>query len=290
VRRAISHGIVVCAAILSMAAQERRGSPELDALLARVGARVELYYARARNIVCEETVRLQPLGRDLLWDGGHVRRLVYELRVQWDASPAEGKTPEASVLRQLVSVDGRAPRDGDEPECMDPKPISTEPLAMLLPSRRDEYRFTWAGRRRTREGFTVMVDFRSTNPRPPEITWKDECVSVDLPGRWRGRVWIDEATSDVLRLDEQLVGIFDIPVPYDQVRRGAPSTMTLEQAASSIRYRSVQFQNPDETVMLPESVVSFQSVRNSGVPRLRMFQDFSRYRRFVTDAQIVTPN
>ena len=48
--------------------------------------RVEQYYARARSIVCEEVVRLEPLGSDLLSDGSHVRRLVYELRVAWDAA------------------------------------------------------------------------------------------------------------------------------------------------------------------------------------------------------------
>src|SRR5436190_1944987 len=111
---------------------------------ARVGDRVQQYYARAQSIMCEETVRLEPLGPDLLPNGDHVRELVYELRVAWDAAQAgEGKIPEARVLRQLVTADGRPPRPGDEPGCFDRKPVSPEPLGMLLPNHQTDYVFTW---------------------------------------------------------------------------------------------------------------------------------------------------
>jgi hypothetical protein len=284
--------IVPAAAVLLGAAsggsdgRPANDAPSLVALLTRVGERVERYYGRAQSIVSEETVRLEPLGHDLLWDGTHVRRLVYELRVAWGPT-TDGKAPEASVLRQLVSVNGRPAREGDEPGCMDPKPVSPEPLAMLLPGRQSDYRFTHAGTRRTRGASTVMLDFKSMNPGPPDIQWKGECVSVDLPGRWRGRVWLDEATGDVVRLDEQLIGMFDLPAPKEHVRRGSASSMTIERVNSSIQYRAVAFEDPHETLMLPESIVTLQVVRDSGSPRLRIMQTFSKYRRFVTDARIV---
>jgi hypothetical protein len=263
------------------------GTSDVSTLLARVGQRVEQYYGRAQSIMCEETVRLEQLGYDLLWDGSHVRRLVYELRVAWSGAPTDGKTPDATVLRQLISVNGRPPREGDEPGCMDPKPVSPEPLAMLLPRQQGDYRFSAAGTRRTRTGSTVMLDFTSMASRPPEIQWKGDCVSVDLPGRWRGRVWLDGATADVLRLDEQLIGMFDLPTPRHQVRRGASPSMTIERVNSSIRYRPVEFADPNETLMLPESIVTVQVIRDSGSPRLRIVQTFSNYRRFVTDARVV---
>jgi hypothetical protein len=263
------------------------GAPDLSTFLARVGQRVERYYGRAQSIMCEETVRLEQLGHDMAWNGSHVRRLVYELRVAWNATATDGKIPEATVLRQLVSVDGRPPRDGDEPGCMDPKPVSPEPLAMLLPGQQGDYRFSHAGMRRTRERSTVMLDFKSMVTRPPEIQWKGDCVSVDLPGRWRGRVWLDGATADVVRLDEQLIGMFDLPTPKHHVRRGASPFMTIERVNSSIRYRPVEFDDPDETLMLPESITTVQVIRDSGSPRVRIWQTFSKYRRFVTDARIV---
>src|SRR2546425_399796 len=91
------------------AASEPIESHDLSGLLTRIGDHLEQYYARAQTIVCEETVRLQPLGIDLAWDGTHIRQLVYELRVAWEP-PVEGAPPEATVLRQVISVDGRPPR------------------------------------------------------------------------------------------------------------------------------------------------------------------------------------
>jgi hypothetical protein len=279
---------VLAAAVCGAAAQDADESQEVAALLARIAARVEQYYGRAQSIICEETVRLQELGHDMTWDGSHVRQLVYELRVSWDASTDSGKVPEASVLRQLISVDGRPPNPRDEPGCMDPKPVSPEPLGMFLPTHRHEYAFKWAGSKHSRDRSTVTLDYKSTSSQPPEVRWKDECVSVDLPGRWRGRAWVDAGTGDVQRLDEQLVGFFEFPVPKSHLRRGVPSrSMTIERAESSTRYRPVVFTDPDETVMLPESIVSLQVIRDSGVPRLRTQQTFSKYRRFVTDGRIV---
>jgi len=113
--------------------QQKPGQSDVDALLSRVASRVEQYFARAQSIVCQETVRLQPLGRDLTLTSGHVRQLVYELRVAWDASE-DGVVPEPKVHRELLSVDGHPPKENDKNACMDPKPVSPEPLAMLLPN------------------------------------------------------------------------------------------------------------------------------------------------------------
>ena len=257
--------------------------------MTRVGERVQQYYARAQSIICEETVRLEPLGPDLLPNGDHVRELVYELRVAWDAAEAsQGRTPEASVLRQLLTVDGRPPRPGDEPGCFDRKPVSPEPLGMLLPSRQTAFVFTWKGQGRESGRASVRLEYKSARVQPAEIVWTGDCVSVDLPGRTRGRVWLDPATADVLRLDEELTGQFDVPVPRTNRRDvRLPASFTIERADSSTSYRAVTFRDPDETVMLPASIVSVQVIRNSGMPRLRTYQKFSKYRRFITGGRIV---
>ena len=140
-------------AVLTAAAQPPVGPRDVTGWMARVGERIEQYYARAHSIICEETVRLEPLGFDLLSNGDHVRELVYELRVAWDgaterATPATA--PTATVLRELLTVDGRPPRPGDEPGCMDPKPVSPEPLGLLLPHRQGDYVFSWRGQGRER--------------------------------------------------------------------------------------------------------------------------------------------
>jgi hypothetical protein len=60
---------VVVAAVagvsLPVAAQQRGGPEEVVDLLTRVGARIEQYFARAQSIVCDERVRIQPLGYSL---------------------------------------------------------------------------------------------------------------------------------------------------------------------------------------------------------------------------------
>jgi hypothetical protein len=279
---------VAALSAVALPSSARSGAPEeLAGLMSRIGERIEQYYARAQSIISEETVRLEPLGIDLLPDGSHVRKLVFELRVAWEAATDGTRAPEATVLRQLISVDGRPPRPGDEPGCLDPKSASTEPLAMLLSGRQREFAFTWRDAGRTGGHSSVTLDYKSVHPQPPNVTWKGQCVSIELPGRTRGRVWVDGTTADVLRLDEGLIGSVEIRVPRAQTGFGSPVAMIVERADSSIRYHAVTFHDPEEIVMLPESIESLQVVRNSGAPRLRIVQTFANYKRFMTGGRIV---
>jgi hypothetical protein len=278
--------VVVAGVALSAAALPPGSAGNVVALLARVGEQVERYFARAQSIVCQETVRLQSLGADLMTDGSHVRQLVYELRMTWDP-PSNGEgPPDANVLREIITIDGRPPRPKDEPGWMDPKPVSPEPLAMLLPARQRDYAFTWAGTGRVDGRPAAMLDYRSLESGPVKVTRRNDCISIELPGRSRGRVWIDQETGDVLRLDERLTGMFDVDVPPER-RRPPPLPMTIERADSSIRYKRVAFQGPEEVLMLPASIETLTVIRNAGAPRVRKSQVFSNYRRFVTEGRIV---
>jgi hypothetical protein len=283
--------IEVCAAAIgtAFAVSISAQAPEIPIgqLLDRIADRVEHYYEHAQNIVCLETVRLQPLRTDLLSDG-FPRRLTYELRVAWDPPDEPGTLPEANVLRQLLTVGGKAPKPGDEPKCMDPKPISPEPLQMLLPGQRDDYAFTLKGHGRTDGRDALMIDYKSIEKGEPTITWKDDCASISLPGRSAGRIWVDQDTYDVLRMDDRLVGQFDFDTPPSKGNGYQSGYMVIERSQSSIRYRPVAFTDPDETLMLPASIENLQVVRNSGQPRMRITQTFTGYRRFLTDAHILS--
>ena len=254
-------------------------------MLARVGAYVEDYYQRAQSILAVETVTLQPLAHDFGFDG-FPRRLVYELRLEWDPEAPDDEGP-ARIVRQIVTVNGRPPRRGDEPRCIDPRPISPEPLAFLLPARRDDYIFH-PGRLDDVDGRAAAIfDFRSVRAEPPRVSWHDDCVSIELDGRSRGRIWADAETAAILRLDEHLTGMVDIAVPVEQQRRGAPAYMTVERADTTIRYEPVIFDEPEETVFLPSLIESLIVVRNAGSPRLRVTQSYTNYRRFVTEGRVV---
>jgi hypothetical protein len=278
------------ASVASLGGQSAKAPPiDLPGLLARVGERIEAYYQRAQSIVCTETVQLVTMDMGFTPDP-HTRRLVYELRVSWDKAGDGDVTPEANVLRQLKSINGRPPKPGEEPGCLDPKPVSLDPLAFLLPHHQQEYKFTYKGVGRIGDGRTAaMVDYAPAGKPPPEITWNDSCVSINVPARTTGRVWIDRFAGDVLRIDETVMGPFDVEVPESQRRKGASPSLVLDRADSSIRYKLVTFTEPNEIVLLPESIEMMSVIRGSGAPRLRTTQRFTGYQRFVTGGRVVTP-
>jgi hypothetical protein len=277
---------VVLAAAVWAARGAGLAADDVNATLDRIGERVAAYYTNAQSIVALETVRIQPETRSMSPEGP-ARVLVYDLRVEWTPIAGDGRPPEANIVRELVSVNGRPPKKGDEDKCMDPEPISPEPMVMLLPARRQEYTFALAGRGKTDGRVSLLVDYRERPAGPPSVTWKDTCVSVDLPGRSKGRVWVDAATNDVLRIDEELVGQFDLEIPEKQLIVGRDRRMILQQSTSSIHYQAVAFHDPDETLMLPRSVETTTTWNNAGYARVRMTQTFSKYRRFVGDSHLV---
>jgi hypothetical protein len=277
-------------------AAQRRPAFELAPVLARVGEYVTAYFARAQSIICEETVRLQSLGWDLMSDGTPARVLRYDLRVAWDPAP-DGGVPEAQVLRTLLSVNNRRPpsddgnerkrRQNENDACMDPKAISPEPLSMFLPDHQGDYEFAAAGRAKVNGRPALMIDARERDRGPITSTRRGECISWELPGRFRTRVWIDEETAEVLRIDEHLNGMFDLDIPPDPKERLPLRSGVLERYDSSVVYRRVTFTDPDESLMLPISKETMVVFRNIGKDRVRTSQSFSNYRRFLTGGRIV---
>jgi hypothetical protein len=268
-------------------AAQRPAPPDVRDAIARVGARVVEWYGRAQSIVSLETVVITPLRFDMS-PTVPARRLAFELRVAWDPMTTGPRAfPEPSILRQILTVNGRPPRSADEPGCMDPKPVSPEPLMMLLPEQRDDFAFKYAGTGRVDGRPAMMFDFKGVAAGEPEISWTEECVSVSLPGRSRGRIWVDMATHDVLRLDEQLVGLFEFDVPREHRRHGAAPNMVIERADSSLRYRRVEFSDPPDRLMLPAEVDTITVIRGGAVQRTRISQRFSDYRRFIADARVL---
>jgi hypothetical protein len=279
--------VAVMAAAVPVGAQPTPAT--LGDLLDRVGQRVESYFARAASIVAIEKVMMQPVRRDWMSDGVP-RRLVFELRLAWEPPAEAGTMPEVRILRQLVSVNGRAPQKRDEKEgCLDPKAVSGEPLQFLLAGRRGENAFSMAGTTRIDGRTTVIVDYRSTEPKvPPTITWtRDDCGSIEMPGRTRGRIWVDAETGDVLRHDEGIQSVAEVRVPAQKQRLGFEPTLRVERADSSTRYKFFAFTEPDELLLLPSSVETMTVIVGSGTPQRRTVHTYSDYKRFLTGGRVV---
>jgi hypothetical protein len=249
--------------------------------MGRVAQYVDSYYSRAQSILAVETVRVQQVSRDRTSDG-FARRFVYNLRVEW--TPADGGPPEATLARELVSVNGRAPRPGDEPHCTAPRPITPEPLAMFLAERQGEFRFSDAEEARLDGRDLLRLDFRIREPDPDVVSWDRECVTMEFPSRMRGRVWLDPMTGEIFRIDEGATGPVEVNGPPDRRRSGLLPVIVFDRWDTSIRYRPVHFDNPDETLLLPERIESLTMSRTGGTRRT---QTYANYRRFVTGGRLL---
>ena len=263
-------------------AEQFTGQGSVESVLARVSQRVQEYFARAQSLVCQEAVNIQSLDSGWAPNFAFSRHLIYEMRVEWDPA-SEDKAPDAKTERRLLTVNGRPPKPNDKDDCFDPRPVSPEPLELFLPQKQEEYAFTIVGNTRVDGRSAILLEYKPRARGRPEVTWKGPCVSVDLPGWTRGRAWVDASTGDVLRLDESVTGRYELDVPREHQIPFAPSLMVLERADSSIRYKPVAFHDPEEVVLLPESIETIQVFST----RTRISQRFTNYRRFMTGGKIV---
>ena len=275
----------------TLVARQPAASPDLAVVLQRVGERVEQYFARAQSIVCVEIVGLMPVDT-----GGYVRgrTVESELRLSWQPTDETPVPIEARTLRQVIRVNGHAPRKNDHDNCTSPEQNSSEvqPLSLLLPQQRHEYSFKLAGAARVDNRAAILIDFRMVEK--PSVTvemvnGKEDCISYALDGGMKGRIWIDAETFDVLRMDQGLIGLVDILLPRKVASRDRRPSWTMERWDTSIRFKPVTFQDPQETLVLPASSTSFRITRGAGTPRLRTSTQYSSYRRFITGARIITP-
>ena len=280
----------VCAGWVSATAQAPR---DVDLVMARVSERIADYYRRAQSVICLEQSTVQPI--QLNWSPeGLARTVESELRVEPETIDGD-VLPGAKIIRDIRRVNGRAPRERDRKDrsgCTDPNPFSSEPLAFLLPSGRDNYRFTSVREGRDRDRAALIVDFttvsRTSRPELIEDEWgHDDCFDWKGPVATRGRVWIDAATHDVLRVERSLHGPVDVRVPWKLQRRyNFGIYITVERDDVTMRYRPVPFSDPDEVLLLPESIESITLVRG-GLQSTRRTEIFRDYRRFLTAGRIV---
>jgi hypothetical protein len=281
----------VALALAAMTAAGAQAQQNADELLVRVGERVAEFYRRAKNVVCIETSTVQPIDFNNSPEG-FARTVESELRLEADNGQGTG---EAAIVRKIRKVNGRAPREKDKKDragCTDPNPLSSEPLAFLLPAHRSEYRFKTAGIGKDRNRTVLMIDFSSVVRRSnPELIedpgGHDDCFDWSGHIASRGRIWVDAGNYDVLRVERGLGGPVDVKVPaLIQRRYHLESWVVIVREDVTIRYKPVAFSDPDEVLLLPESIDSFIVIRG-GLASTRRNQTFSDYKRFVTGGRVI---
>jgi hypothetical protein len=289
--RAASSVVVVVLGVVPAATPNAQAQPNLDELLTRVAERIAEFYKRAQRVICIETSRVQPI--DLTYSSrGFARIVESELRVDAEDGELAG---EARVVREVRKVNGRAPREKDKKErdgCTDPNPLSTEPLAFLLPAHRSEYQFKAAGFSKERNRPAVRIDFASVNRKSNVELIEDkqgheDCFDWSGQIPERGRIWVDAESYDVLRVERSVGGPTSVRVPLPiQRRHHLDNYVVIMREDTTIRYRTVSFTDPDETLLLPESIESL-SVVSGGLQSTRRSQNYSDYKRFVGDSRVL---
>ena len=136
-----------------------------------------------------------------------------------------------------------------------------------------------------------MIDFRSVRRqgRPQLIEDElghDDCFDWKGPVPIKGRLWVDADTYDVLKLERHIAGPTDVQVPLPLQRKyGLPARVTIDRDDLTLHYREVVFSDPDEVMLLPESITT-TTVLRTGLQSTRRTQQFTDYQRFLTRSRI----
>jgi hypothetical protein len=280
--------LAVCAAVAGPAAH----GDDVATVLDQATARVEDFFTRAQSLVCNETVRVQPLTYSLTSDG-FGRTVESELRLSWNPGDDGEAASEAQTLRQVLRVNGHPPRGKDRRNCTTPERHDTETqvLSILLGHMRGDYTWTLAGATKIDGRQAVLVDYQEKKKLTLEVIVKEgdeDCLTFDIRGGDRGRIWIDTETFDVLRIDQRLSGQVSSRMPALLARRpNADTHMVVERLDRSYRFRRVSFDNPAETMVLPVSASQLMVTQGNGGARQRVTTEYKTYRRFLTGGRIV---
>ena len=118
----------------------------------------------------------------------------------------------------------------------------------------------------------------------------DDCFDWSGHVATRGRIWVDANSYDVVRVERGLRGPVDVRVPLRiQRRHGLDTYVVIERDDETIRYRTVAFSDPDEVMLLPESIDSLTlraaaSSRPADARRTRTTSASSRHPRSLSKA------
>ena len=274
VRRFVLLGCALIACSVEIRAQQ---AGDLARILTGLAGRTQQYYDRFISIICTETVQTQDLKFSLA-PVGRPRTTVNELSVSRD--PIGKGEAGFRVERTLQSVNGRPARKNQRPECTDPKTGTPEPLEFLLSANQARYRFAVADAAGGPPG-TRAIDFIETPPDGVRIKWEGHCFEASGGGQ-QGRVWFDSDTYDVHQVEVRLSKPFLIPMPDGYV--GTRPAIRVERSEMTLRFSRVEFQQPDEALMLPSAIETLHVLR--GVSSMRIHQTLANYRRFLTRSEI----
>lgn len=280
--------LLSCAHVSAHAIQSEaaRADGRLPEILARVGQSVERYHTGLFGLAFVEVLRLEELREDMT--PKRSREYVFESVVLREAlSQVEGDYY-ADVVRRLKSVDGRAPKKGDEAE-RDTLKAYGDVLNFLLPGEQKLYEFSLDGEESLagRAAFRVVM-LRHPDEREPSVEWQGHSFRVHPPVRWT--FWADAESFDVLRVESHLEAPFEFESPRDigaLGRSGRTRKIRYARQDYAMSFRRVQLKDPDETRLVPDSSEWVTVIEGASRPRTRGTIRFSDYKRFRSGVKVI---
>ena len=271
-------------------------SDQLGPLLARLGARIQRYTDEITGLSWTETVRTEDLDGNLK-PKGKPKEYVYEVIVT--RRPSAQNPPETMLLvtRTLKTLDGKPQKESDlkRSRCHDtnPRPTYRIPLDFLLPAEQNKYVFSLTGESDLRGQKTIVVSVALMNPgETPTFKIEDNCLRLTGSLPMEGRLWIDPKTEEIVQLSWQLEEPVEGKAGAGVSMKGPfivfrPSRgLRYERNETTTQFMRLDFQNPDQTLLVPRESEFLSLLRGAGHPGFHSTTKYTEFKRFLTDVKV----
>lgn len=282
---------------LSNSATTDKDITQLKNLLERVSERIQKYQDAMFSIAFTEILRQQELKSDETLKN-KPKEFVYESIVVSRTSPANQQNTFPVITRTLKYVDEKPTEQKNLPQrskCVEtnPRPAYADPLTFLLPKNHTDFIFSYAGESdlEGRKAAIILIDQPPVSE-PIKIVNTGDCFRLSRSPRRQGKIWIDLNTYDVIQLQWQLAESFSGKTPAGVAKFGIfpvfrpAKQLSYEKSESTIRFRPVTFQNPEQVLLLPSSSESTWILKGASIAGFRTTTEYTRYKRFMTDVEI----
>lgn len=282
-------------------ATDNKDATQLKNLLERVGERIQKYQDAMFSIAFTEVLQQQELKSDGT-SKNKPKQFVYESIVVSRTLPANQQNSFPVITRTLKSVDGKPTEKKNLPQrskCVEinPQLAYADPLTFLLPKNQSDFIFSYAGESEL-EGRKAAVILISQPPasEPVKIVQTGDCFRLSRSLRRQGKIWIDLNTYDVIQLQWQLAESFNGKTSAGITKFGIiplfrpVKEINYEKQETTIRFRPVTFQKPEQILLLPSSSESTWILKGARIAGFRVTTDYAHYRRFLTSVEIKDPD
>jgi hypothetical protein len=267
-------------------AQAGGGTDErLARILERAGESVERYQKGLFRIAFTEVLRNEELSKDMT--PRKAKEFVYDSVVVREQL-SEGKDDYLpKTVRRLKTVDGKPAKESAAIEGFMPNVTA---LGFLLQRSRKLFQFTLDGE----ESLGGRKAYRIRTQRPgqgePKAEWEGMSFHVFAPTEFI--FWVDAESFDVLQVATHLIAPFEFDSPHvfnagPLGRFGPTRRLRYAREDTTIRFRRVQFKDPEQVLLVPDSAEWLTVIEGAKHPRLRTTLRCTDYRRFRADVKVI---